>query len=215
MPPIEPLKGSSNYPTWKVRMEAHLRSEGLWDTIRPGSGPAPFLSDDQMAVIKSRRLELPQPGNLRIEPLHGNGDNCRMWRKQVGVILRAEGLWDVVSPDCAPPVDEFTEGLGDSFARAARMIRRGEIVQGGEGESMNSARASEIIFEYCDKHSLSHVIHLKTAAERWEKLRKVYGPSVYQLERLLREFHTWTPTPGTSVSAIAERLEELAQDIEE
>lgn len=196
-------------------MEVHLRSEGLWDTIRPGSGPAPFLSDDLMAVIKSRRMALPQPGNLRIEPLHGNGDNYRMWRKQVGVILRAEGLWDVVSPDCAPPVDEFTEGFGDSFARVARMIRRGEIVQGGEGESMNSARASVIIFEYCDKHSLSHVIHLKTAAERWAKLKTVYGPRLSQLDRLCQEFHGYAPAPGTSVSAIAQKLDEIAEDIEE
>jgi hypothetical protein len=82
----------------------------------------------------------------------------------VGVIFRAEGLWSVVSSD-PPPVDESTEGFGDSFARVTRVIRRGEIVQRGDGESMNSARASVIIFEYCDKHSLSHITHLKTAAE--------------------------------------------------
>ncbi|KFX86606.1 hypothetical protein O988_09475, partial [Pseudogymnoascus sp. VKM F-3808] len=147
-----------------------------------------------------------------------------MWRKQVGFVLRSEGLWGIVSPDTAPPVGEE----GEEFADVV-VVGSGEVAGGSEaagnvaaalpagrvGESMFSARASVIIFEYCDEHSLDHIIHLPDAASRWERLRKIYGPNEYHLDGLLRDFHCLAPPPGTSISAIADRLDGIAEDIEE
>lgn len=90
------------------------------------------------------------------------------------MVLRGEGVWDVV----CPPEGEVVEEVGGE-----------EAVSGeGRGESRRSARASVIIFEYCDKASLSRILHCKDAVARWVCLKTTYGPRLSQLDSLRRNF---------------------------
>ncbi|KFZ13133.1 hypothetical protein V502_06756 [Pseudogymnoascus sp. VKM F-4520 (FW-2644)] len=183
MPPIEPLDGS-NYNVWKIRMETILRADGLWHVVKPSDFSAAELAAADAAPMPAPKIPMPE----------------------VEGVLRILGLWDVVCPPPPPPaVDAGGDEAGVGVAVAVAPTW-------GKGESRKSACASVIIFDYCDKASLSRIVHLKDAAARWAGLKTMYGPN---LNRLIGGFWKYEAPAGMGVAGIARKLDEMQEDIEE
>ena len=118
------------------------------------------------------------------------------------MLLRHEGLWDVVSP----PVP----------ASALPPSAAAQVTGPKNTKSKQGQRASDIIIGFCTPGPLQHILNLESAAERWEWLKFMYGARLSRLPELIEEFVGYAPEwSETGVEQMAGKLTHLQNDIAE
>ena len=127
-----------------------------------------------------------------------NGTNYRQWAVQVGLLLKAQGLWTIVETKTTRKDSESIDAM-KSLGRDA---------------PMKDAKASSIIMGLCGQSALAHILIIDGAYAQWAKLKNIYAPmGLDQLDAKMMEFTNYQAHSDTTIAEIATKLDTMQNEI--
>lgn len=165
-------------------------------------------------------------GTVKIYKLKG-ASNYRIWSAEVSALLEGKGLLgitlgDETRPDGLHTPQSSTQTVGGSRNRRggqasiARHTSPVETEDRGLEESpidkwrRRDARSRSLIMTYCQVHMKDKIVHLTTAKEMWDTLKKDCRPaSNVSLATYTNRFYSYEPKKDATIDSISNELQEL------
>ncbi|XP_031332371.1 uncharacterized protein LOC116162795 [Photinus pyralis] len=131
---------------------------------------------------------------LNIPVLKLNNENWVIWKFQTTVMLKGQGLFEVVTGQLQKP----TEGV-DEISKWLR----------------NDAKAQELIVTRIEQGPLTHLLSCETSKEMWSKLKSVYDKESVVSVHLLQQKFFLLDFGSDSVSQYISKLEEIRNKLKQ
>ena len=124
-------------------------------------------------------------------------------------MIEAKDAWEAIEPSL--PKAETSEkptGKGTAKSKGVTDQKKSPV------DRVKDAKARTVILRCCGSEALSRILHLRTAKEQWEALKRAYLPlGQQQLSTALQRFYKYSLKSDTSVNSIVTKLREAQMDI--
>ncbi len=139
-----------------------------------------------------------------------NGTNFPFWKFHISLVLKQNGLMDIVTGTEACPVPDIDQGVTKNAAAITSWTQR-------------DVAASGLIFATLDSRSQRTLINCNTSKEMWVRLKSQFEQVTQENKYLInRRFYDYVYQPDhdimshiTAVEALANQLKDLGEPVTE
>lgn len=155
---------------------------------------------------------------IKIQRLKG-ASNYRIWSAEISAHLEGKGLMGVTLGE-EPKPDELntphwnTQAVGTTEASSSG-VESGSIEDSSLDKwKRKDAKSRSLIMAHCQTHIKDKIVHLQTAREMWETLKKDYRlASNVSLATYTNRFYSYEPKKDATVDSISNELQDLQSAI--
>jgi hypothetical protein len=129
--------------------------------------------------------------------------NYRTWAALAQAVIESKDAWEAIEP-YGPKDEASVKDTGDGIASIGAV----------KLDRVRDAKARTVILGNCGPEATLRILHLRTAKEQWEELRRAYLPmGRQQLSAAFQRFHKPTIKEGSTVNDIVTELRMARMDI--